>query len=127
MNIDWLSNDKTSAVTIYSNNITLSKQAANFLEDSYGVAVGIDRETKNIIIKKYNKEEYEKEFKDNSNLHKIEIKASCGRINSKSLVEKLSKILGFDFSENVSYKFDAKWNTGYKMLVVSTNGGIKND
>ena len=44
MNIDWLSNDKTSAVTIYSNNITLSKQAANFFEDSYGVAVGIDRE-----------------------------------------------------------------------------------
>ena len=122
MNIDWLSNDKTSAVTIYSNNITLSKQAANFFEDSYGVAVGIDRETKNIIIKKYNKEEYEKDFKDNSNRHKIEIKTSCGRINSKSLVEKISKILGLDFENNLSFKFDAKWNTGYKMLVVSTGG-----
>mgnify|MGYP003314407474 FL=1 len=55
MNIDWLSNDKSSAVTIYSNNITLSKQASIFFEDSYGVAVGIDRDTKNIIIKKYNK------------------------------------------------------------------------
>lgn len=122
MNIDWLSNDKVSAVTIYSNNITLSKQASSFFEDSYGVAVGIDRNTKNIIIKKYNKEEYEKEFKDNSNLHKIEIKTSCGRINSKSLVEKISKILNLDFAKNTSYKYDAKWNTGYKMLVVTTGG-----
>lgn len=123
MNIDWLSNDKSSAVTIYSNNITLSKQASIFFEDSYGVAVGIDRDTKNIIIKKYNKEEYEKEFKDNTNLHKIEIKASCARINSKSLVEKISKIFNLDFEITTSYKYDAKWNTGYKMLVVSTGGG----
>lgn len=123
MNIDWLSNDKSSAVTIYSNNITLSKQASVFFEDSYGVAVGIDRDTKNIIIKKYNKEEYEKEFKDNTNLHKIEIKASCARINSKSLVEKISKIFNLDFETSTSFKYDAKWNTGYKMLVVSTGGG----
>ncbi len=122
MNIDWLGNEKSSAVTIYSNNITLSKQAANFFEDSFGVAVGIDRDTKNLIIKKYNKEEYEKEFNDNNNLHKIEIKASCGRINSKALVEKISRILGLDFSVNTAYKYDAKWNTGYKMLVVSTGG-----
>lgn len=122
MNIDWLSNDKNSAVTIYYNNITLSKQAANFFDDSFGVAIGVDKETGNLIIKKINKEEYEKEFKDSGNIHKIEIKQSCSRINSKALIEKLSAILGLDFTNNNSYKYNAKWNTRHKMLVVSTGG-----
>ena len=122
MNIDWLTNDKNSAVTIYNNNITLSKRALLFFEDSYCVVVGIDRDTKNLIIKKFNKEEYEKEIKDANNAHKIEIKKSCGRINSKVLVEKISKVLNLDFTNQTSYKYDATWHTGYKMLIVSTGG-----
>ena len=122
MNIDWLTNDKNSAVTIYYNNITLSKKAMMFFEDSYGVIVGIDRDTNNLIIKKYNKEEYEKEVKDANNVHKIEIKKSCGRINSKVLVEKISQILNLDFTNQTSYKYDATWHTGHKMLIVSTGG-----
>lgn len=124
MKIDWINNiGRNSAVTIYNNNITLSKQAANFFEDAFGVAVGIDRETKNIIIKKYSKEEYEKEKSDSNYLHKLDIKSSYGRINSKPLVSEISSVLGLDFQTQTSYKFDARWNTGYKMLIVSTKGG----
>lgn len=121
MVIDWINNDKNSAVTIYNNNITLSKHAASFFEDAFGVAVGIDRETNNLIIQKINKEEYEKDSLDNSNFHKIEIKTSYGRINSKSLVSQISKRLGLDFKKQQSFKFGAKWNTGTKMLIISTN------
>lgn len=122
MKIDWINNDKSSAVTIYNNNITLSKQAASFFEDAFGVAVGIDVDTNNIIIQKIYKEDFEKQSIDDNNLHKIEIKSSYGRINSKNLVTKLSEKLGLIFDKNQSYKFNAKWNTGYKMLIVSTNG-----
>ncbi len=127
MMIDWLNNDKSSAVTIYNNNITLSKQASRFFEDAYGVSVGIDTDTNELIIKKISKEEFEKDFVDSSNYHKIEIKTSYGRINSKSLVARICERMNLDFSVQQSFKFDAKWNTGKKMLIVSTNGkkGIK--
>jgi len=120
MNIDWINNDKNSAITIYNNNITLSKQAATFFEDAYGAAVGIDLDTNNIIIRKISKEEYDKFCSDDSAVHKVEIKSSYGRINSKQLVSKISDKLGLDFTKQQSYKFSAKWNTGYKMLIIST-------
>ena len=38
MNIKWINKEKTTnAITIYNNNITLSKQAAMLFEDAYGI------------------------------------------------------------------------------------------
>lgn len=121
MNIDWINNDKNSAVTIYNNNITLSKHAATFFEDAYGAAIGIDLDSNNIIIKKICKEEMDNHKIDDVNFHKIEIKSSYARINSKQVVLKISEKLGLDFSKAQSFKFNAKWNTGSKMLIVSTD------
>lgn len=119
--IDWINNDKNSAVTIYNNNITLSKQASRFFEDAYRCNVGVDTDTNELIIMKISKEEYEKNYSDKTICHKIDIKSSYGRINSKSLVDKICEKLELEFTDNVSFKFDAKWNNGKKMLVVATD------
>ena len=43
MNIEWINKEKnTNAVTIYSNNITFSKQAALLFDNALGIAVGFD-------------------------------------------------------------------------------------
>ena len=121
MNIKWFTKDNTnSAVTVYNNNITLSKQAVNFFEDAYAVAVGIDIDKKNLVIKKYSKDDIDQENSEHPDLHKISIKSSYGRINSKQLVNEISEKINLDFKKQASYKFAARWNTGSKMLIVST-------
>ena len=126
MNIQWISsNNTTGAVTIYENNITLSKKAADYFNDAYAIAIGVDGDTKNIIIKNVSKEESESNAMDKSHLYRISIKASYGRITGKQMVDELKYIYGFDFSKQTAYKFNAKWNTGDRMLIVETGGQIR--
>ena len=127
MNIAWINKEKTSsAVTLYNNNITLSKQAASFFENSYGIAVGFDIENKVLVLKKVTKEEVLKKEIDEDDVYELTIKPSFGRINSKKLIVELSNYLDFDFSKQLSYKFSAKWNNGLKMLIVDTKEVSKN-
>lgn len=123
MKIDWLSNQNNlGAITIYPNNITLNKQAADFFSDSFCVAVGIDRDTKSLVIKSVSKEEAESYGESTKGqLLKISIKKSYGRITGKQMIDEIVGALNLDFNKNAAYKFSAKWNTGYKMLIASTN------
>lgn len=121
MKIEWITQDKNnSAVTIYDNNITLSKQAANYFDNAYGVAVGFDTETKQLVMKKITKEEVLNKDIDKEDIYALSMKPSFGRINSKKMVVELSKYLDLNFLEKKSYKFTAKWNTGLKMLIIDT-------
>ena len=105
MNIAWINKEKTSsAVTLYNNNITLSKQAASFFENSFGIAVGFDIENKVLVLKKVTKEEVLKKEIDEDDVYELTIKPSFGRINSKKLILELSNYLDFDFSKQLSYK-----------------------
>ena len=123
MKIEWFSfKDNLSAVTIYANNICLNKQASNYFEDAYAVAVGVDKETKKIIIKNVSKEEVETLKIDKNSLNKISIKTSYGRITGKKLIDQINGILKLDFSKQSAYKYDAKWNTGSKMLIIECGG-----
>ena len=123
MKIEWFnSKDNLGAVTIYANNICLNKQASNYFLDAYAVAVGIDRETKNIIIKNVSKEEAESAFIDKNSLNKISIKLSYGRITGKKLIDQINEVLKLDFIKQQAYKYDAKWNTGSKMLIIECGG-----
>ena len=123
MKIEWLTiDDAKSAVTIYDNNIRLSKKAADYFQDAYAIAIGVDRETKNIIIKNISKEEADSNAIEKASLHKISIKSSYGRITGKQMVDELKRIFHFDFNTCQTYKFGARWNTGDKMLIVETGG-----
>lgn len=128
MNIEWITQEKPSnAVTIYNNNITFSKQAASYLMDAYGIAVGFDRQDKKIIIKKVSKEEIDNKIFKKEDIYTLSMKPSFGRINNKKLIEKLTDYLNFDFSNHTSYKYSATYNTGNKMLIVDTKEESSND
>ncbi len=121
MNISWINKEKTtSAVTIYNNNITLSKQATTFFENAYGIAVGFDTESKCLVLKKITKEEVLNKEIDEDDVYELTIKPSFGRINSKKLIVELSNFMKLNFLKQLSYKFSAKWNNGLKMLIVDT-------
>ena len=123
MKIKWFSSkDNLSAVTIYANNICLNKQASNYFLDAYMVAVGIDKESKNLIIKNVSKEEAESSVIDKNNLSKISIKSSYGRITGKKLIDQINDILKLDYNKQLAYKYDARWNTGSKMLIIECGG-----
>lgn len=123
MKIEWFNRgDNSSAVTIYENNICLNKQASNYFEDAYSVAIGMDSETNNIIIKNISKEEAESLSIDKDSLTKISLKASYGRITGKKMIDQISFVLGLDFTKQNAYKYNAKWNNGTKMLIIETGG-----
>ena len=126
MNIKWLKKEtNNSAITIHNNNITLSKKASDLFIDSYGVLVGVDDESKLLILKKVTNEQIENKEVKKEQVYFLTRKPTYGRINSKQLINLLNEIFGFDFKTQPSYKFDAKWHTGDNMLIVSMNGGIK--
>ena len=124
MKIQWITKDESlGAVTIYENNIRLSKKAADYFLDAYAIAIGIDQESNKIVIKNVNKEEAESFGADKAKLYKINIKPSYGRITGKKMVDELKYIYKFDFTKQQAYKFSAKWNTGDKMLIVDVKEG----
>lgn len=124
MKIQWITKDDSlGAVTIYENNIRLSKKAADYFLDAYAIAIGIDKDSNKIVIKNVNKEEAESFGVDKSKLHKINIKPSYGRITGKKMIDELKYIYNFDFQKQQAYKFSAKWNTGDKMLIVDVKEG----
>lgn len=123
MKIKWLSKDESlGAVTIYNNNIRLSKKATDYFSDAYAVAVGIDTDSNSLIIKNISKEEAESNRFDKNRLHKIQIKPNYGRITGKHMIDELILNYGFDFNVKPAYKFGARWNTGDKLLIVEMEG-----
>lgn len=126
MKIDWIPRRENDAsVTIYDNNITLSKTAANYFIDAYKVLVGIDKEKNKLIIKKVSREETFRGDINKNTLHDISIKLSYGRITGKQLIHELSENLHLNFNNKKSYKYNAKWYNAESMLIVETGEGVK--
>ena len=121
MNIQWMNKEKnTNAVTIYSNNITFSKQAALLFDNALGIAVGFDLDNKTLVMRKVTKDDILRKVVEKEDVYELTMKPSFGRINNKKLILELEKHLNLDFNIQTSYKFAAKWNTGLKMLIVDT-------
>jgi hypothetical protein len=124
LNVEWFNNkQKESALTIYYNNITFSKQTTMLFNNAYGIIVGIDRDTEQLVFKKVTQEEIENEKYYHEDIYKLTIKPTYGRINSRQLVNNICKYFNLDFTNKVSYKFSAIWNNGYNMLIVNIKGG----
>ena len=111
MKIQWFEQEvNSSAVTIYDNNVTLSKQASNYLSDAYGIQVGFDVENQTLILKKVTKDDVNKQYVNPNQLYTLTIKQSFGRINSKKLILELQKYVNLDFTHQKSYKYNARYN-----------------
>ena len=101
MNFEWSTNDiATMTVTVYETNLTLNKAACAHFEDVNYVLLGID----NIYPA--------------SQLHRISLGKSYGRISNKSFVYDLSQEFKFDFSENQCYKYKATYDVVHAIMIV---------
>ena len=108
MNIEWINKEKnTNAVTIYSNNITFSKQAALLFDNALGIAVGFDLDNKTLVMRKVTKDDILRKVVEREDVYELTMKPSFGRINNKKLILELEKHLNLDFNIQTSYKFSA--------------------
>lgn len=124
MNFEWSTNEVTSLiVSIYETNLTLNRAACQHFEDVNHVLLGIDREAHCIGIKPVSHEEIAQEIYPASQLYKISIGKSYGRITSKPFVEKLKTLLSLDFHQTTCFKYLASYDVIHGILIIDYEKG----
>lgn len=118
MKFEWSTNDiATMTLTVYETNLTLNKAACVHFEDVNYVMLGIDKESKKIGIKPVSKQEIDDNVYPASQLHRISLGKSYGRISNKSFVYDLSQVFGLDFSENQCYKYKVTYDVVHSIMI----------
>lgn len=118
MNFEWSTNDiATMTLTIYETNLTLNKAACVHFEDVDYVLLGIDKNARQIGIKPITKQEIDDNIYPMSQLHRISLGKSYGRISNKSFVYDLSQVFGLDFNENQCYKYRVTYDLIHSILI----------
>ena len=118
MNFEWSTNDiATMTLTIYETNLTLNKAACSHFEDVNYVLLGIDKKARQIGIKPVTKQEIDDNIYPASQLHRISLGKSYGRISNKSFVYDLSQEFGFNFSDNQFYKYKVTYYVVHSIMI----------
>lgn len=119
MNFEWSTNDMTTkTLTIYETNLTLNKAACSHFEDVNYVLLGIDKEHRQIGIKPVTRDEINHHIYPESQLHRISLGKSYGRISNKAFVESLKEVFHLDFSKEQSYKFNVTFDVIHQIMIV---------
>lgn len=108
MSIIWFDSEtknKNSIATIYDTNITLNKNACNFIENAYKVMLGLDYDKKQLFIKPLNKDTATKGTIPLSSQYNITIRSSYGRISNVEFVKEIKNILGVSSLKDNPKKF----------------------
>lgn len=117
MNFEWSTNDiATMTLSVYETNLTLNKAACAHFEDVNYVLLGIDKEARQIGIKPVTKQEIDDNVYPASQLHRISLGKSYGRISNKSFVYDLSQEFGLDFSQNQCYKYKVTYDVVHSIM-----------
>ncbi len=118
MNFEWSTNDiATKTLTIYETNLTLNKAACYHFEDVNFVLLGINKEDKQIGIKPVTKEDINNHVYPETQLHRISLGKSYGRISNKSFVEDLCQEFGLDFKKEQSYKYRVTFDVVHQIMI----------
>ncbi len=118
MNFEWSTNDiATMLLTIYETNLTLNKAACTHFENVNYVLLGLDRTAKQIGIKPVTKQEIDDHVYPTSQLHRISLGKSYGRISNKSFIHNLSQEFGLDFHENQCYKYKVTFDVVHSIMI----------
>lgn len=118
MNFEWSTNDiATMTVTIYESNLTLNKAACVYFEDVNYVLLGIDKNARQIAIKPISKQDIDEGIYPKSQLHRISLGKSYGRISNKSFVYDLIQEFGLDFSKQQCYKYKVVYDVVHSMMI----------
>ena len=125
MSIEWFSRSSNGLATIYETNITLNTVASNHFKSAYGTLIGYDKANNDLLIKSINKDEVTMGIYDDTEIHKISIKPSYGRINGKQIINKLCNFFPLDFSKDAFHKFECERDVQDKTLKVKLLREVK--
>ena len=115
MSIEWFNvKPKDCIATITMASITLNKPATNYFEDAYAVMLGIEKNSKEVLIRPIDKTEIERKNISDSNYYKITVKSSYSRVTNKSFVELIADEFEITFDD--SSKFKANWDEKARLL-----------
>lgn len=118
MSIEWYdAYSKDGIATFYENNITLNKNTIRNIEDAYSVMLGIDYDSKKIIIKPLSKEMDLRGDIPETQKYKITIRSSYGRISNKEFMRKVEKVGGFSLTTEPK-KFPAVWDEAKHLIII---------
>lgn len=118
MDVQWFSKSFSGVVSIYETNITLNTVASNHFKNAYSTIIGFDKSNNTLIIKALDKEEAVLPKYNASDLHRISIRPSYGRINGKGIIKNINKFFKLDFNKKKQYKFKCEWDPSHKFLIV---------
>lgn len=117
MSFVWAKSEVANmSVTLYETNITLNKAACLPFEDYRFVLLGHDEELKQLAIKPVSKEDYELNIYPRSQIHKISLGKSYGRISNKSFMRMLSELFLLDYQNGL--KLDAVYDEHEQMMII---------
>ena len=119
MSFKWVKNEiATPTVTIYESNFTLNKIACDFFQDIRYVLLGIDESTNQLAIKPVSAEEIDLGLYPSTQLHKISIGKSYGRISNKLFIKNLAQKYKIDFATQNGLKYDAIFDEDRNLLII---------
>lgn len=119
MSFKWTTNDiATMTISIYETNLTLNKAACKHFEEVTHVLLGFDEENDQIAIKPVTKEEMDNEIYPVSQLHRISLGKSYGRITNKNFIEEITGKYNLNFTDNQCFKYQAKYDIIHQMMII---------
>ncbi len=117
MSFVWAKSEVANmSVTLYDTNITLNRAACSPFEDYRYVLLGHSVDEKQLAIKPISKEDYELNIYPRSQLHKISLGKSYGRISNKTFMKMLADTFHLEYQNGL--KFDAYYDDEQQMMIV---------
>lgn len=118
MSFEWSTSDVgTMTLTLYETNLTLNKAACEYFDTVDYVLLGIDTEERKIGIKPISNQDIDNEIYPMSQLHKISIGKSYGRISNKAFVQKVAEDFDLDFSKQQTYKYSLSYDVVHQIMI----------
>ena len=118
MSFTWTTNEiATQTLTIYESNITLNKAACVHFEDVNYVLLGLDIENRQIGIKPVTKEDINNNIYPKSQLHRISLGKSYGRISNKAFIEGLARHFDLDFQKEQCFKYTVTFDIIHSIMI----------
>ncbi len=115
----WTKNDvATTSVTLYDTNITLNRAACKPFSNVRYVLLGFDQQNRQLAIKPVDKTAIEMNLYPRSNLHRLSLGKSYGRVSNKRFMREIADFLNLHLEGKNGLKYDARYDEKEKVMIV---------
>jgi hypothetical protein len=110
------------SASLYSNNITFSKNLIKFFTEAFKVRVGIDKDNKAIHVYPLNKDRaLSGEFQESS-LINVSLSKTYARICSSALMNYICGVFGLEIGKKDFVRYNASYDDIKKAIIINVGG-----